>query len=145
MSSPYDPFSPTSTLHIFFTKIHRFKKATRQGGTKENGKSLQTLLTTYCPLEDGHQGKKSLQCTWKENKPELKHTFPDVRMCPLSIIWGNKWSKSRMIRSTFRHSEKMQEYRILKQITKKKITLCQPQENRVKALKIYPNQESPPQ
>lgn len=82
--------------------------------------------------------KQSLQCTWRGDKPELKHVLPDVRTCPLSIIWENKRNKSRMIRSIFRHSEKTQEYAAApKNRLQQRMALRQSQKNRVKTLKIY--------
>lgn len=58
-------------------------------------------------------------------KLELKLALPDVRMCPLSIIREHKWSKSRMVRSTFRYSEKMQEYAVASKNRSQQKMTCQ--------------------
>lgn len=41
-----------------------------------------------------------------------------------------------MTRSTFRHSEKVQEYAVAPKNRLQRMTLCPPQKNQVKALKI---------
>lgn len=111
------------------------------GETEENKKSLQTVSRHFTICQINLRQIKNLK---REKILELKHLLPDVRLCPLSIIWESKQSKSRMKRSTFRHSEKMHEYAVApKNRLQQRMTLCQSQKNRVKALKIYPDQERP--
>lgn len=105
---------------------HRIEKSSKIGGKwREWEEFADSFLTILLSVGRWMLGEEKVFNVLGRKKLELKLALPDVRMCPLSIIREHKWSKSRMVRSTFRYSEKMQEYAVASKNRSQQKMTCQ--------------------